>query len=214
MALSRTTVVVALCSAVLLAGCGGSEPSSDPGPGGPIPTLSPTPDAAVAWADDVCSASTELQTSLRQVGESLHIDPSASATSLDQARAQVSDRVTAVQQSATSLNTALTAAPAGADPQLAEAQQQLQTASQRAQTGVDHLGEVAGELAKAQTANQVATGLVTLTTAFTAAAADVGTYLDSLRGMVGSREQAIQKAFGAAPACTNLAPSPSPSTSD
>ena len=57
--------------------------------------------AAVAWAGSVCSASADLRASVRDVGGALTV------TSPDQLRAEVDERVSAVRQSATVLNTAL-----------------------------------------------------------------------------------------------------------
>jgi hypothetical protein len=209
MTLSRTkAAVVALSSAVLIAGCGGSDPSSGSGSGAstpaPAPTQTPTQDAAVVWADGVCSASTKLGDSVRDAGKALQADPASSATSLDQARAQVRDRVAAVQQEAASLKSALSAVPAGAGPELTAAQQQLQTASQRAKGSIDQLGAAAGQVTDAGTASEMAAGLVTLKAAFAETATDVATYRESLRSTVNGTEHAVRSAFGAAPACRDI----------
>ena len=206
MGLSRiTVVVVALSSAVLLAACG-DEPSGS-GSGGPTvaPTPAPAQAAAVTWADGVCAASNALGDSVRDAGAALQFDPAGSTTSVDQAQAQVKDRAAAIEQSAASLDSALSAVPAGADPQLTAAQQELQTASERARAALGQLGVAASEVADAATAAEVAASLVTLKAALTGAATDLQIYLESLRGTVGSSEQALRDAFGAAPACQDLA---------
>ena len=128
MALSRIPAIV-LCVAVLLAACGDSN--CPVGSAAATAVRRATPDAAVAWASGVCSASTALRASVQAVGGALQVQPSGPSTSLDQMRTEVRGRVSAVQQSAASLNTALSAIPAGADPELAAAQQQLQTAPNR-----------------------------------------------------------------------------------
>jgi hypothetical protein len=203
-------VIVALCSAVLLAACGNAETPSGSASAGP--TTTPTQAAAVTWADGVCSASTDLRDSVR-AGESLQFDPSSSSTSLDQAKAQVRDRVTTVQQSAAALASALSAVPPGADPALTAAQQQLQTAAGRAQAATEQLGAAADQVAAADTATEVAAGLVALKAALTGTANDLATYLESLRATVTSGEDALRSAFGGAPACQELAASPSATAS-
>jgi hypothetical protein len=211
MALSRIkAVVIALSSAVLITGCGDSGSSSGSGSGGSTPTPTPTQNAAVAWADGVCSASTRLTDAVREVGAALQVDPSSSATSLDQARAQVRDRVTAVQQAVASLDSAISAMPAGADPQLAATRQQLQTASQRARSAIDQLGAAARQVADAETATEMAAGVVTLKAALTGTANDLATYREALRNTVNGAGQAVRDAFGAAPACKDLAASATP----
>jgi hypothetical protein len=153
----------------------------------------------------VCSATAGLQESLQAVGSALApLDPSASGTSLDQARAQIRERVTAVQQSAAELSTALSTPPVGAGPELARAQQDLQMASQRAQQAVDQLGAAAGQLTDTQTAVQLAKNLLTLKAALTGAATDVAAYLGILRSTLTSGSQSVRDTFSAAPACQDL----------
>ena len=203
-----TTVLIALSSAVFLAGCSDSTTSSDSGSGA---TQAPNETAAVAWAGGVCAASTELREQVR-TGQA-QLDPASSSTSLDQVRTQVRDRVTAVRQSAAALGTALSALPTGADPQVTAARQQLQTDVGRVKAAVDQLGSAADEVAAADSTTEVATGLMTLKAALAGTANDLATYLESLRGTIASAEQAIRDAFGAAPACQDLAARATPTAS-
>lgn len=202
MVFSRLSIVLAmLSSAVLLAGCGGSDTASDSGPSGTASAT--TQDAVVTWADGVCSASADLLESVRSVG-ALQIDSSGSQTSLDHARAQVRDGVQAVQGSAKSLNQALADVPAEANPELTAARDELQAASERAHTAVDQLAEAASGVADAQSASAMATSLVALKAAATGTANDLAAYLQSLRGTLTGGGQAVQDAFAAAPACQKL----------
>ena len=200
-------VAAALLSAGLATGCAGSdsEPASETASAAPSSPSGP----GVAWAGEVCSASTGLQESLRAVGSALApLDPSASASSLDQARAQIRERVTTVQQSAAELSTALSTAPVGAGPELAAAQQNLQMASQRAEQAVDQLSAAGGQLADSQTAAQLARNLVTLKAALTGAGADIATYVDTLRSTIASSGQAVRDTFSAAPPCQDVTAAP------
>jgi hypothetical protein len=216
MALSRTTIVLAaLFSVVSLAGCGSSEAPSSSAPPTSAPPTSAAPnasaDASGTWAQGVCLASTDLRESIGKMSGPVSIDSSGSSTSVDQVHAEVNARIAAVRQSATALQTALTALPAGADPELVATQQQLQTAAQRAQQAVGQLSDAATKVADATTAATLATALAALTATLTGTSADVNAYLDALRGSVGSGQEAVQRAFGAAPACADVRPTSSAS---
>jgi hypothetical protein len=202
---SRAAKFAALLSAALLAGCTGSDPGSDAALGSPTPTVV----AAVQWAGGVCSATVALQDSVQAVSTAVQIDPSAPAAALDQARAQVRERVGAVQASAASVRTALTGTPVEAGPELAAAQQQLQVASGQAQQGVERLGAAGRQLTQAQGPAEVATSLMALTAALGAATAGLAVYLDTLRAGIGGSGQAVRDTFTAAPECRDVVP-PSP----
>lgn len=211
MTFRRTTIViVTLISAVSLAGCGDPDTSTatPPPPPASAPAAAPA-SASVAWAQGVCVASTGLRESVRQLSAAVPTDPSSSSTTADQVRAEVGTRVDAVQQSAASVQTALTALPAGADPELVAAQQQLQTASQRAQQAVEQLGPAADKVTAATTAAQTTAAVVSLAATLAGTVRDVGAYLDALRGSLNSRSEAVRSAFGAAPACAGVSSSAS-----
>jgi hypothetical protein len=203
MAFSRTTlVIVTLVSAAYLAGCGEAEgPSSSAPPASAAASAAAPADASVAWAEGVCTASTGLRESVRQLSASVPTDPSNSSTTLDQVRAEVGTRMEAVRQSAASVQTALAAPPAGADPDLIAAQQQLQTASQRVQQSVEQTGVAAGQVTASQTTAETTKALISLTAGLAGTTTDVTAYLDALRGSVNSRTEAVRAAFGAAPSC-------------
>ncbi|WP_433727683.1 hypothetical protein ACQP2Y_13030 [Actinoplanes sp. CA-051413] len=209
MAFRRTTIIIAtLSSAVSLAGCGHPEGSSSaPAPASTTAPAAVPAGASVAWAQQVCVTSTGLRESVQQLSAAVPTDPSSSSTTAEQIRAQVGVRVGAVQESAASVQTALTSLPAGADPDLVAKQQQLQTASQRAREAVDQLGVAAGKVTAATTATQTTTALLSLTATLSATGADVGAYLNAVRSSVDSRTQVVRSAFGAAPACADLGPS-------
>ena len=102
--------------------------------------------------------------------------PTGPTTSLDQARTEVGERVEEVRQSAAALGTAVTAVPAGVDPELVAAQQELQTASQRAQQASINSARPPARVTDAQNSAELAAALVTLKPALTATATDVSGY--------------------------------------
>jgi hypothetical protein len=201
MALSRGAAVVALSAAALLAGCSDSDGDSD---AASTPAATPTASAAVAWAGEVCSASTGLQESVRSLG-AVQVDPSSSSTSLDQARTQVRDGIAGVQEAGATLRAALAGEPGGADPELAAAQEQLQTASERATGSAEQLAQAAAGVSGAETPAQMTTALVTLRAALAGTANDLTAFLASLKSTVDGGGQALRDAFGSAPACDGVA---------
>jgi len=196
MAMTRTTrIAVTLAAAVILTGCGDAEPASNSGSS----SAAPTPGAAVAWANAVCTASSDLQASVQEAGAALE-DASVSAGTVEQTQAEVRDQADAVQQSAASLARTLSGVPVGSDPQLAVLNE-LETASRAAQAGIEQLRTAAAQVADAKTAEELSTALATLKSTLTATANGVRAYLTSLRSTVGVGEQAVKESFGSAPAC-------------
>jgi hypothetical protein len=181
---------VALILAVLLAGCG-----SDEDQGGD--ELS----AEAQWADGVCSARSELNTSLRALNDSIQFDSGSDADSLEQAQTEVSERLDAVRQSTADLRDAIRDAPAGLDGALADAQQQLSTSSDDVRTSVDGLAQAASDMADAQTVRQFTSASAAALTALTAAGNAVSGLADDVRGYARSADDAVQQAFDEAPSC-------------
>jgi uncharacterized phage infection (PIP) family protein YhgE len=157
---------------------------------------------AVAWANAVCTASTDLRASVQNAGTALRNDLTGSP-SLEQAKAEVRGHAEAVQQSAANLARTLSGVPVGADDQLAVLNE-LEGASRQAQAAVEKVRAAAGQVAGAQTAAELTAGLATLKSAVTETAAGLKTYLESLRSTDGPGRQAAQQSFGAAPACQEL----------
>lgn len=196
-------LLVTVAAAALVAGCGGSNPGEGATSAEPAGSAT-TAAAGVVWADDVCSASSELQATVDEARGAPEVDPTGSETSLDQARTQAQEDVAAVRESASALGATLTEIPAGAEPGLVEAQEQLQTASERAQDAVDQLGTVAAEITEAETPAEITVGLGALGVALRGTAEDVSSYVDLLAATVNDGEEAVRDAFGAAPACAAL----------
>ena len=197
MAMSRTALIaLTLAAAVALTGCSDNDPASTAGSA----SAAPTPEAAVAWANAVCTASADLRTSVQEAGAALEPGASASAGTLEQTQAAVRDHADAVQQSAASLARTLSGVPVGSDPQLAVLNE-LETASRAAQAGVERLRAAAAQVADAKTTEELKAALTNLKSTLTATADGVAAYLASLSGTVGVGEQAVKDSFGAAPAC-------------
>jgi hypothetical protein len=200
MAMRRTTTfVTALAAAVLLVGCSDANSPSGSGPTAPTPT----PEVAVAWANAVCTASTDLRASVQSAGATLEAGLSGSASSLEQTKEEVRGQVDAVQESAASLARTLSGVPVGADPQMAVLNE-LETASRGALAAVDKIRAAAAQVADAQTLAEVTAGLEALKAAVAEAATGLRTYLETLRTTVGPGQQAAQESFGKAPACQEL----------
>jgi hypothetical protein len=211
MATHRATIVIAaVISGALLASCSDdpattpeTAPQSAPETGqfAPPSASASVPPSVVTWADGVCTASTQLETSLRAATSSLQIQPGAAGTAIDQAKAQASERGAAVKQDAAGLRTAIAAVPAEAGESVAAARQELGTASDRASTAVDQLSAKAQQLSAAQTRAETVSAVASLGAALAATATGVAGYLDALRQTTASRDPVVRDAFATAPAC-------------
>jgi hypothetical protein len=221
MARSRllAAVAVALCAVALLAGCSESsdgEPSAEPSATAPTGTSSASGDApagVVTWADGVCAATTDLEGAVRQVTAALQVDPAASDTAIDQAKAQVAERVGAVRVAVDDLRAAINTSPPGVvSEQLASAQENLSATAERGRTAADQLAAQGAAVADAQTPAETAAALAGAGAALAAASAGVQAHLDALREAAQSRDPVIRDAFAEAPACASrgVAASPSP----
>ncbi|MEU7907635.1 hypothetical protein [Actinoplanes sp. NPDC049118] len=201
MAKSRVAVIaLSLSFAVLLAACGDSDTPSGNGSGSPAPT----PDATVAWANAVCTATTDFEATVQSAGQAIGVEASNATTSPDSVQAQVKDSVKDVQDSAANLARTLSGIPGGVVPQTAQAQQQLLVAGQQAQQSADQLSAAGDQVAAAKTDEELASSVAALKTAATQAADGVAAYREAVRDVVVGSAEAVRYAFEAAPACQGL----------
>jgi hypothetical protein len=213
---SRTVVAVALSVVVLLAGCSGS----DSGDGEPSATSTGTPSASgsadagvVTWADGVCSATTDLETAVQGVTTALQVDPTASASALEQAKTQVGERVGEVRVAADDLRAAINTSPPGVvSSQLAEAQGQLTASADSARAAAEQLVTQGGAIADAQTPAETVAALTAAGTALATTSAQIQAYLTSLSETAQNRDPVIREAFASAPACVSRGVAASPSS--
>ncbi|GID93790.1 hypothetical protein ACFQFC_07120 [Amorphoplanes digitatis] len=209
MAQSRVTAIfLTLSSAVLLAACGDSDSPSTNGSAGPETTS----DATVAWANGVCTASTELDASVQSAGDKIRaVDAS---TAPDEVRSQVKSSVTEVQDAAANLARILAGKPGGVVPETAQAQEDLLVAGAAAQSSVDKLNSASDQVGDAKTPEELTSSLAGLKTAATEAATGLAAYREAVRNVAVGSAEAVKYAFQAAPACQSLivAASASPSS--
>ena len=212
-----TAVTVILSAAALLAGCSDSadgEPSTEPSTTAPSGTASSAADpGVVTWADGVCAATTDVETAVQQVTAALQVDPGASAGALDQAKAQVAERVGAVRGAMDDLRAAISTSPPGVVSQeVAAAGEQLSATADRARTAADQLAAQGAAVADAQTPAETAAALAAAGGALAAASAGVQAYLASLREAAQSRDPVVRDSFAEAPACASRGVTPSPTS--
>jgi hypothetical protein len=208
MVASRRFAAVALLAGALLAGC------SDTG-GGSSPTAQASGDAdagVVAWADGVCTATTDLEAAVQEVSTGLQVDPTASGEALDRARTEVAERVGAVRVAADDLRAAVSTSPPGVlSKELAAAQDELSATADRAHAAVEELAAQGAALADAGTPAGTAAALTAAGGALAAVGTGVQTYLASLRESADSQDPVLREAFAEAPACKARKASASPS---
>jgi hypothetical protein len=210
-----TAVAAFLSVAALLAGCSESpdgEPAAETSATGTPGATGDAPDAGVVtWADGVCSATTDLEAAVQQVTAALQVDPAASDTALDQAKAQVAERVGAVRVAVDDVRSAISTSPPGVvNEQLTAAGQQLSATADRARTAADQLQAQGQALADAQTPAETASALAAAGAALAAARAGIQAHVAALRDTAQSRDPVIRDAFAAAPACEARGATPSP----
>jgi hypothetical protein len=215
----RDRAAVALVAVALLAGCSGDgdgDGEQTPAATGASSTSSAsgTADAGVVtWADGVCAATTDLEAAVGQVTAALQVNPSASGTALEQAKAQVAERAGAVRGAADDLRAAVNTSPPGVLSQgVAEAQDKLSATADRARTALDELAARGTALADAQTPAETAAALAAAGTALATAGAGVQSYLATLKESAESRDPVLRNAFAEAPACQARAAGATPSS--
>jgi hypothetical protein len=156
--------------------------------------------AGVQWADGVCSARSDLSEAVSALNDSLTFDP-AQASSLDQAKTQVQDRVDAVRQAGADLKAAVADVPDGVDADVAAAQEDLTTEAADVTESVTAVGDALSTATSATSAGEFATALAAAGVAAAAAKNAVGEFADTVQGYGSSSSSALKDAFNEAPAC-------------
>jgi hypothetical protein len=202
---ARAWLVGAVLAALLVAGCGGDADESDAAatPTATTGAVSPTPTGgsdATAWADGVCQATTDLETSLDALGSGLQVEV-GSGGATDQLREQLRTQVETVRGDTEALGDALTAVPTDADPDTAAAAAQLEQDRAALQQSVAELSTSAGALADAGNAATLAATLADLGADLAAVRVAATSFATSLRALASSSATSVQSAFASAPAC-------------
>jgi hypothetical protein len=197
MTTSRATTsyaVAALLALSALTACG----SSGTGTGTTTPT--PTP-STVAWAQGVCTSATDLKTSVEALGTSLSVDIGSGTSVLDQLKDQLGPQVDAVKTDVADLSSAIGAVPAGSDPSVQAAADQLAAARAALESSAAGIQTAAAGFQSASGLADRLTALKDVVSAAGAAKDDVAGLATALQGVAQSGSDAAKDAFAQAPAC-------------
>ena len=150
--LRQVSVGFVLLALAVATACSAPDETSTSTPSAPTtsakPTTSPSPaaqaDPNTEWAESVCSAARDVRSSLEAIGGNLGLDPTASASALDQVKSTLKAQVAATRTSMTELETAIEAIPIDAEGaaelknSLDAARGSLDDAVQAVSEGVNH----------------------------------------------------------------------------
>jgi hypothetical protein len=183
-----------LSTAVVALVLGMAACSSDDGTG------TPEASAGAAWAGGVCSAMTDLEASLKDLGQGLDVTM-GSGDAVDQFKSQVSEQVDTVKADLDALATAASDVPADASSDVTAEASDLETQRADLETSVGDVDTAISAVTDADSAPALATSVASASTAIKAAADDLSTYVSSLESAASSGADSVQAAFDAAPEC-------------
>jgi predicted nucleic acid-binding Zn-ribbon protein len=188
--INRCLMSTAVISLVLgLAAC-----SSDDG------ASTPEASAGASWAGGVCSAMTDLETSLKALGQGLDVSV-GSGDDVEQLKTQVGEQVDAVKADLDALASAASDVPADASSDVTAEASELQTQRADLEASVGDVEAAISAVADADSAPALATSVASATTAVRTANDDLVAYVSSLESAASSGADSVQAAFDQAPEC-------------
>ncbi|HUV48624.1 MAG TPA: hypothetical protein VMX11_06565 [Actinomycetes bacterium] len=183
-----STAVVALVFG--LAAC-----SSDGGAG------TPEASAGASWAGGVCSAMTDLESSLDELGEGLDISL-GSGDAVDQLKAQVGEQADSVQADLEALAAAASDVPDDAGDDIRAEAADLEAQRADLEASVVPVETAAAAVADASSVSELATSVAAASSAVQVAVDDFTAYAASLESAAASDAESVKAAFGDAPECS------------
>ena len=193
----RTMIALVLATGATLAAAGCSGSSSDAG--------SPTPSAtngssassdAVAWAGDVCDATSQVKTSVAGIASA-----AAAGVASGDAQKQVEAQAAQVRSSLESLASTVGNPPKGTDDAVT---QSLQTTTDSLQRSGRQLQASLEQLQSANGALDTATGLAAVAAAARATLGDLQQTVSTVGQALDDKSSALGQAFASAPSCVAL----------
>lgn len=202
-------LVIAMLASVAIAGCSSTSDESTAGDdtsGTPAASSSAPASAGastVQWAEGVCSAAAQLQTSLDALGGNLTLDL-GSGDALAQLKDQVGAQVQEITSDVAQLSDAVTAVPADASPEVQAAADQIRNDRQAVGDAVDGLQASAAEIASAENVRAGATAVAATAGQLATASSAATTLFSDLGDLASTGSGAVQSAFAAAPSCATF----------
>jgi hypothetical protein len=164
------------------------------------PGDAPEASAGAVWAGDVCSAMTDLEASLQDLGQGLDVSL-GSGDAVDQLKTQVGEQADAVEGDLEALASAVSDVPDDADADVTDAAADLDAQRADLKTSVEAVESAAAAVADADSAPALATAISAATTAVKTASDDFTAYVSSLETAATTGADSVQAAFDDAPEC-------------
>ena len=168
--------------------------SSDDGAG------TPEASAGASWAGGVCSAMTDLEASLNDLGQGLDVTL-GSGDAIDQFKSQVSEQVDTVKADLDALGNAASDVPADASSDITAEASDLQSQRDDLEAAVSDAETAVSAVTDADSAPALATSVASATSAVKAAADEFSSYVSSLESAASTGADSVQAAFDEAPEC-------------
>lgn len=160
----------------------------------------PETSAGAVWAGGVCSAMTDLEASLQDLGQGLEVNV-GSGDAVDQLKTQVGEQVDAVEGDLEALASAVSDVPDDADADVTDAAADLDARRADLKTSLEDVQSAAAAVADADSASALATAISATTTAVKAASDAYTAYVSSLETAATTGADSVQAAFDEAPEC-------------
>ena len=161
---------------------------------------SPEATAGASWAGDVCSAMTDLDASLKGLGQGLDVNV-GSGDAVDQLKTQVGEQADKVEGDLQALASAVSDVPTDVGDDISGEAADLEAQGDDLKASVADVESAVAAVADADSASAFATALTAATTAVQAALDDVADYTSSLSTAATSGADSVQAAFNDAPEC-------------
>lgn len=162
---------------------------------------SPDASAGASWAGGVCSAMTDVESALKDLGQGLEVTL-GSGDAADQLKEQVASQVDAVKSSMAALSQSTSDVPADVSSEVSAASADLTSQRDDLQASVDDLESAADDVANADSASSLATAVGAASTALKAATDDASALVSSMQSTASTGADSVKAAFDQAPECS------------
>ncbi len=188
--INRSLMSAAVIALVLgLAACSSDDEAS-----------TPEASAGASWAGGVCSAMTDLESSLKDLGQGLDVSV-GSGDAVEQFKTQAGEQADAVKADLDALASAASDVPADASADVSAEAAELRSQRADLEASVSVVETAISAVADADSAPALATLVASATSAVKVAADEFSSYASSLESAASSGADSVQAAFDQAPEC-------------
>lgn len=164
--------------------------------------------SATDWADGICMAMADVESSVDDLGTSLEIDLGSAGEVLGQVKDQVAAQADAVAADVKVLADAVTSLPVDPDPEVASAAADLQESQTALSSSVDALRAATAEVTAAETGAQLVAAVPGVTQQLALVRADATGFRASVQELATAGSETARAAFADADSCTDMLGAP------